>query len=228
VITHRLSYPLVHDSGAGQFDWVAKSVVEPIVDERPDSDDQSDPLRLRVPRKWTEKQFIMALAGSHFDRVQSAQALWHAKPAGPLGHAVRLFGKAVELEDVELRIITLMTSLETLLSEGSGELTEKLAVRFAWLTEPGVPNVGEARPILTQLRMNRYHKLRELYQTRSRLVHGDVIDAAKLPEKLEELRECVTSAICRMIAHDELFAAFSSTEKKQQKALLNRMSLGAL
>ena len=86
-----------------------------------------------------------------------------------IGRALSIFSDGIELPDLH-SFLSMCLVLETLFTEGYGEVTHKLATRFSKIISNGN----------REIKVDLFKRVKELYNTRSKVVHGsqlvDMID----------------------------------------------------
>lgn len=105
---------------------------------------------------------------------------------GRVGNALRFANEARSQSSTGLRFTLLTTALEALLGS-KGEVTAKIAQRSSVVLEPN-----------RMQRSSCSRKIKDLYNTRSRIVHGDEVNASEADaECLQEVVGSVLLTICR-------------------------------
>ena len=107
---------------------------------------------------------------SLFDKVMNIYEST-SKKIHPIIIALILYQRAVEEDDHLISFLDLVMALESLFSDGQGEITYKFALRTS--------NFVESK---TAERHDLFEKLKEAYRYRSKLVHGDDLSLNRFGE----------------------------------------------
>ncbi len=113
----------------------------------------------RVPGVLEDDDIRIFFVGGHPIDTNWLKARW------PLMAATDLYERARRAHDADIGFLLLMMSMEVLFVDGRSELSRRLAQRCAFLNGR---DSGERKAI--------FHRVEDLYNRRSRLVHGDLFD----------------------------------------------------
>jgi len=96
-------------------------------------------------------------------------------------------------EDVRFALATLWTGIESLFSKGGAELSFKMAAAWAAFLEPFGPKRNALRKELAQL-----------YNVRSKAVHGQPLDKYKPVEILQRTRDLLKFSLCEVLDEERV------------------------
>ena len=113
--------------------------------------------------------------------------------------------------------VALATCLEALLSVGSSEVMFQLTSRIAWLL---------ARDDAAK-RVELMKEVKDLYDLRSRIVHGGRYKVDELLDKDKRLRAITRRVLVAVLSNDDLFKVFFSSATEESDKYLTRLTVGA-
>ena len=153
-----------------------------------------------------------------------------------LHRAFQIFVDSAQLEE-PLRFVSLITTLEALLSTGTSELRYQLAARVAWLMSGKASerlcylegDRAAKEPIVTAVnesRLSTYNDISDKYNLRSKIIHGDRFSWDKLDENSSDLLWRVKSVFVTILDDEAVFELFMDPDEKDLHKFLKGLPLG--
>lgn len=153
-----------------------------------------------------------------------------------LQRAFQIFVDSAQLEEPH-RFVNLITTLEALLLTGTSELRYQLASRVAWLgSAKALENLyysdldRAAKEMivgaLKEGRVSTYNDISDLYNLRSKIVHGDRFSWKELETKSVDLRFHAQSVFTHILDDEPVFELFMNPAEGELHKFLKALSLG--
>ncbi len=205
-------------------------------------DPEFRPLQITIPDKRSASWFLKGFGEALVNEISKRHEKWRADLTRVrLQRAFEIFLEASHLREPQ-RFVNLITSLESLLSTGTSELTSQLAIRTAWLMEPSTLRMPEEfrvkipndklqefeefwRASSPNRRWNVHQEISDMYGLRSKIVHGEKFDFSQLTQKSNELSLTVKSLFRQIIEDQILFDLFMDSDDKNLKQHLKKLPL---
>jgi hypothetical protein len=186
------------------------AVPQEIANDESQGVDEMDLTGLYVP--W----LVQGLSYLYERRLTDAERERYVNPSqSRFLRAYQAFTNSFRMED-PFRYVSRVTCLEALLAVGSGELTYQLASRVAWLMKP---SDSEARTMI-------YRDVKNYYNLRSKIVHGDEYKPADLTDYGAQVLALVRSLFEMIILDEGLYEVFFKAGKKTCDDFLQKLSIG--
>ena len=178
------------EAGNKQIKQRAEKFIKDYFDEHPDSPHiKPDFKAFTAP--WFFEGYVNAFMGE-IDKFQ------HKKYKQPSGNrfirAYQAFTQASRLENPH-KFVSIMTSLETLFCADEKEITFQLALGMAWLLNPD--NCEE--------REQSFKKAKNLYNIRSKIVHGSQYDIDEVDKETENLEKLARKVFNKLLSDDSIY-----------------------
>lgn len=129
--------------------------------------------------------------------------------------AFQFFTNSCRLENPH-RFVALATSLETLFCTTPREITFQLASRTAWFLNPN--NFDKRKKLFTDIK--------NLYDVRSKIVHGSKFIISKIENDVEELESIAKEVFIKILSEEKLFDIFLNRNQNVCVQYLDDLNLG--
>jgi hypothetical protein len=158
-----------HEAGNKQIKQKAEKFIDSYFEEHPDSSPIHPNFKATVP--WYFEGYVNAF----MKEIDKLQHKTYKQPSGNrFIRAYQAFVNGCRLQNPQ-RFVSLVTSLETLFCVDAKEITSQLSLRIAWFLNPD--NYEE--------REQSFKKIINLYNIRSKIVHGSQYDIDEVDKETE-------------------------------------------
>jgi hypothetical protein len=127
----------------------------------------------------------------------------------------QFFKDACRLENPHYFVAS-MTSLESLFCTTSREITFQVSSRVAWFLHQDDPVE----------RKKLFDDIKDLYDIRSKIVHGDEYSMSKVEDGLGKLEGVLREVFYKILSEEKIFGLFTNENKKLCDDYLNGLNLG--
>lgn len=160
--------------------------------------------------------FIHGLSAAYFKEIDKlSQELDQRVFNKRFDRAFQFFTEAFRLTEPH-RFVALAICLESLFCTSRAEITFQLASRIARFLYPAD----------YKKRMGTFTKVKELYDFRSRIVHGTNYSLSKIDKNENELISLSRKAFCKILEYDNNYKIFRHKDQDKCKKYLEGLSLG--
>jgi hypothetical protein len=160
--------------------------------------------------------FIQGLGASLADELQKRSTTLCTNPSrSRLGRGFQFFSQSFRLVEPH-RFVGFATCLETLFCTRRTEVTFQLASRLSWLLEP--KDYSKRR--------DTFKEATNLYDLRSKIVHGGNFSISETETQEEHLVDLCRRAFWTILEDDTLFDTFFSRDPRACDEYLESLNLG--
>jgi hypothetical protein len=170
---------------------------------------------LRVSKKFSIKWFLEGFSIAFAREILKLEKRIKEPSGQRLTRSFQFFKDACRLE-IPHRFASFMIVLESLFGTTSREITFQLSSRVAWFLNPEDPI--ERREV--------FKNIKDLYDIRSKIVHGDIYSISKVEECTNEIENLLREIFQKILASDNLFGLFTNKNKKLCDDYLEGLNLG--
>jgi len=173
-------------------------------------------LPIRPSRRQTTEWFIEGWQRAYFKEIDKIDSKQYKEVSGSRFHrAFQIFTAACRLQNPH-RFVALMTCLEALFCTTSRELTFQLASRAAWFLKP--TDLSKRRQM--------FEFVKDLYEIRSKIVHGQKYSMSKVESSVSKLADLVREVFHKILLDNIIYKVIFASDQKGWNRYLESLSLG--
>lgn len=197
--------------------------VEPEITDVINESHEDQEANLKLPilpimpsKRQTMKWFIEGWQSAYFNEIQKIDRKQYKEPSGRRFHrAFQIFTAACRLQNPH-RFAALMTCLEALFCTVTRKITFQLASRIAWFLEPD--NIRKRKELSADVK--------DLYDIRSKIVHGSKYSISKLENTVNDLEDLVRAVFNKILSDEKAYNLFFNNDQNLCNEYLDGLSLG--
>jgi len=197
------------------------TLVEPestdVVSEAPDDQQANMKSPIRISMKQSLKWFLEGYMNKYMDEIKELTRKQFKEPSGRrFIRAFQIFSNACRAENPH-KFIALMTCLETVFCTTTRKVKAQLASRVAWLLNP----------VDLDKRKQMFGHVKNLYDVRSQVVHGQKYGIAQIENSVHDLAHLVRQVFTKVLVDDTAYDLLFDKDQSRWDGYLNALSLGA-
>ena len=173
--------------------------------------DHSPKISIQQSIKW----FIQGWQRAYFKEIDKLTSKIKVVSEHRFIRAFQFFTDACRLSNPH-RFVALTTPLETLFCTTPREITFQLSSRIAWFLEPD--------DFIKRTEL--FSVVQDLYDTRSKIVHGSKYDVSKVEKTVEDLEDLDRRVFLKILSSDPIYKMIFDKNQKSWEQYLGRLNLG--
>lgn len=169
----------------------------------------------KISPQQSGKWFIQGWLSAYFKELDKSKLKIKDISEQRFIRAFQFFTDACRLLNPH-KFVALTTPLETLFTTTPREITFQLSSRIAWFLEPD-----------DFIKRNKlFTNVKDLYDTRSKIVHGSKYDASKVENSAGDLEDLDRRVFFKILSCDPIYKMISDKNRKPWEQYLDGLNLG--
>ena len=178
--------------------------------------EKGEPISIKIGKELGGRWFFEGYQNAYMREIAKLDRKLYKEASGQrFIRAFQFFTNACRLENPH-RFVAVMSSLETLFCTTSREITFQLASRIAWFLKPDDFNK----------RKKLFANVKDLYNIRSKIVHGDKYSIDKIEHAINDLEDLVRNVFRKILSNEKIYNMFFNKDQNLCNEYLDGLNLG--